>query len=131
MLLKGSTTIVVPPDGAVRVNPAGTPWLATAGTGDVLAGVAGTLLAGGLDPLGGGRGGACLHGPAGALATAAARLTRAACSTRCHARRCPGPDGQTVADWSDESSSPAAAEVDLGAIRPTSRRCAAARRPPR
>ena len=50
VLLKGSTTVVARPDGRSRVNPTGTPALATAGTGDVLAGLCGALLAGGLDP---------------------------------------------------------------------------------
>ena len=50
VLLKGSTTVVAPPDGVdpVLVNTTGTPWLATAGTGDVLAGLAGALLAQGM-----------------------------------------------------------------------------------
>ena len=52
VLLKGSTTVIAPPDGVdpVLVNTTGTPWLATAGTGDVLAGLAGALLAQGLLP---------------------------------------------------------------------------------
>ena len=40
--------------GPVFVNPTGTPWLATAGTGDVLSGLAGALLAQGLAPAAGG-----------------------------------------------------------------------------
>ncbi|WP_030567310.1 NAD(P)H-hydrate epimerase, partial [Streptomyces aureocirculatus] len=52
VLLKGSTTVVASPvgggGGAVRVNPTGTSWLATAGSGDVLSGLAGSLLAAGL-----------------------------------------------------------------------------------
>jgi hydroxyethylthiazole kinase-like uncharacterized protein yjeF len=68
VLLKGSTTVVATPDGRVRVNPTGTPALATAGTGDVLAGLCGALLAGGLDPLDAGSVGAWLHGLAGRLA---------------------------------------------------------------
>jgi hydroxyethylthiazole kinase-like uncharacterized protein yjeF len=68
VLLKGSTTIVAAPDGRVRVNPTGTPALATAGSGDVLAGLCGALLAGGLDPLEAGAVGAWLHGLAGRLA---------------------------------------------------------------
>jgi hydroxyethylthiazole kinase-like uncharacterized protein yjeF len=50
VLLKGSTTVVAPPGGIdpVLVNTTGTPWLATAGTGDVLAGLAGALLAQGM-----------------------------------------------------------------------------------
>ena len=68
VLLKGSTTVVARPDGLVRVNPTGTPALATAGSGDVLAGLCGALLAGGLDPFDAGSVGAWLHGLAGRLA---------------------------------------------------------------
>src|SRR5262249_37017097 len=46
VLLKGSTTVIASPDDEpVLVNPTGTPWLATAGSGDVLSGLAGALLA--------------------------------------------------------------------------------------
>ncbi|MEX0173645.1 NAD(P)H-hydrate dehydratase [Streptomyces sp. LMG1-1-1.1] len=63
VLLKGSTTLVSGPDGGpVRVNPTGTPWLATAGSGDVLSGLAGSLLAAGLPALDAGSCGAYLHG---------------------------------------------------------------------
>jgi hydroxyethylthiazole kinase-like uncharacterized protein yjeF len=48
VLLKGSTTVIADPDGATRVNPTGTPWLATAGSGDVLAGAIGAMLATGV-----------------------------------------------------------------------------------
>ena len=49
VLLKGSTTVVAEPGGGtVFVNPTGTPALATAGSGDVLSGLAGALLAQGL-----------------------------------------------------------------------------------
>jgi ADP-dependent NAD(P)H-hydrate dehydratase / NAD(P)H-hydrate epimerase len=68
VLLKGSTTVVARPDGRVRVNPTGTPALGTAGSGDVLAGLCGALLAGGLDPFDAGSVGAWLHGLAGRLA---------------------------------------------------------------
>ncbi|THA24946.1 NAD(P)H-hydrate dehydratase [Streptomyces sp. RKND-216] len=69
-LLKGSTTLVATPDGAdpVRVNPTGTPRLATAGTGDVLSGLIGSLLAAGLAPRDAAACGAYLHGLAGRLA---------------------------------------------------------------
>jgi len=49
VLLKGSTTVIAAGEGPLLVNPTGTGWLATAGTGDVLAGLAGALLAQGLD----------------------------------------------------------------------------------
>lgn len=62
VLLKGPRTLVVAPDGRVRVNLTGTPWLGTAGAGDVLAGFIGSLLATGLDCLDAGSLGALLHG---------------------------------------------------------------------
>ena len=75
VLLKGSTTVVAGPDPAapVRVNPTGTPWLATAGSGDVLSGLAGALLASGLSPLDAGSVAAYLHGLAGRIASAGER----------------------------------------------------------
>jgi hydroxyethylthiazole kinase-like uncharacterized protein yjeF len=70
VLLKGSTTVIAPPDSVdpVLVNPTGTPWLATAGTGDVLAGLAGALLAQGLLPPQAALSAAYLHGLAARLA---------------------------------------------------------------
>ncbi|MER7804780.1 NAD(P)H-hydrate dehydratase [Streptomyces parvulus] len=69
VLLKGSTTVVAGADGGpVRVNPTGTSWLATAGSGDVLSGLAGSLLASGLSPLDAGSAAAYLHGLAGRFA---------------------------------------------------------------
>ncbi|MFH8756655.1 NAD(P)H-hydrate dehydratase [Streptomyces atroolivaceus] len=63
VLLKGSTTLVAEPgDTAVRVNPTGTSWLATAGSGDVLSGLTGSLLAAGLAPRDAASVGAYLHG---------------------------------------------------------------------
>ncbi|MEU6482860.1 NAD(P)H-hydrate dehydratase [Streptomyces sp. NPDC046887] len=64
VLLKGSTTVVASPDPKepVRVNPTGTPWLATAGSGDVLSGLAGSLLAAGLAPRDAASAAAYLHG---------------------------------------------------------------------
>ena len=72
VLLKGSTTVIAGPDPAapVRVNPTGTPWLATAGSGDVLSGLAGALLASGLAPLDAASAAAYLHGLAGRTAAA-------------------------------------------------------------
>jgi hydroxyethylthiazole kinase-like uncharacterized protein yjeF len=71
VLLKGSTTVVASPDPAepVLVNSTGTPWLATAGSGDVLSGLAGALLAQGVLPVRqAGAVAAYLHGLAGRLA---------------------------------------------------------------
>ncbi|MFI7010292.1 NAD(P)H-hydrate dehydratase [Streptomyces sp. NPDC050145] len=64
VLLKGSTTLIATPaPGApVRVNPTGTAWLATAGSGDVLSGLAGSLLAAGLTALDAASVAAHLHG---------------------------------------------------------------------
>jgi hydroxyethylthiazole kinase-like uncharacterized protein yjeF len=72
VLLKGSTTVVATPDEAepVLVNTTGTPWLATAGTGDVLAGLAGALLAQGLPPAEAAIAAAYLHGLAARIAAA-------------------------------------------------------------
>ncbi|MFJ3618987.1 NAD(P)H-hydrate dehydratase [Streptomyces iakyrus] len=69
VLLKGSTTLVADSGGgAMRVNPTGTGWLATAGSGDVLSGLGGSLLAAGLSAVDAGSAGAYLHGLAGRLA---------------------------------------------------------------
>ncbi|MEV5711036.1 NAD(P)H-hydrate dehydratase [Actinoallomurus sp. NPDC052274] len=67
VLLKGSTTLVAEADRPVRVNPTGTPWLATAGSGDVLSGLTGTLLAGGMPAIDAAAAGAYLHGLAARL----------------------------------------------------------------
>jgi NAD(P)H-hydrate epimerase len=50
VVLKGDDTLVAAPSGMVAVSPGGAPGLATAGTGDVLSGVTGALLARGLEP---------------------------------------------------------------------------------
>lgn len=69
VLLKGSTTLVAAPSGgAVRVNATGTPWLATAGSGDVLSGLTGSLLAAGLPALDAASAAAYLHGLSARLA---------------------------------------------------------------
>lgn len=70
VLLKGRRTVVARPDGRVRVNTTGTPWLATAGAGDVLGGVVGALLAAGLTPYDAASVGAWLHGAAATVAGA-------------------------------------------------------------
>lgn len=69
VLLKGSTTLVADSGGGpVRVNATGTPWLATAGSGDVLSGLSGSLLAAGLPARDAGSVAAYLHGLAGRYA---------------------------------------------------------------
>jgi NAD(P)H-hydrate repair Nnr-like enzyme with NAD(P)H-hydrate dehydratase domain len=67
VLLKGATTLVVSPGSsglAVRAQSDAPSWLATAGSGDVLAGLAGMLLASGLSPLDAGSVAALVHGMA-------------------------------------------------------------------
>lgn len=69
VLLKGPHTLIVEPaslGGRVRVTTVGPPWLATAGAGDVLAGLIGALLAAGLDPFDAASVGSWVHGAAGA-----------------------------------------------------------------
>ncbi|UGY93149.1 NAD(P)H-hydrate dehydratase [Streptomyces gobiensis] len=69
VLLKGSTTLVADSGGGpVRANPTGTSQLATAGSGDVLTGLIGSLLAAGLAARDAAFVGAYLHGIAGRIA---------------------------------------------------------------
>jgi NAD(P)H-hydrate epimerase len=68
VLLKGDDTIVVAPGGPVAVSPGATPALATAGTGDVLSGLIGALLAKGLAPFEAAALGAIAHARAGRAA---------------------------------------------------------------
>jgi len=103
VLLKGSTTVIATAeagpqgpqgtqeDGApVHVNATGTPWLATAGSGDVLSGLAGSLLAQGLGPVDAAACAAYLHG-------LAARLAAAGQSGPAGAHDATSPDGLDVA----------------------------------
>ncbi len=75
VLLKGHHTLVAAPDGRVRVTTTGVPWLATAGAGDVLAGLVGALLAAGLAPYDAASVGSWLHGAAATQAAAGGPLT--------------------------------------------------------
>jgi hydroxyethylthiazole kinase-like uncharacterized protein yjeF len=68
LLLKGNATVVAEPHGKTFVNPTGTPWLGTAGSGDVLSGLIGSLLASGLAAPLAAAAGAYLHGVAGQIA---------------------------------------------------------------
>jgi hydroxyethylthiazole kinase-like uncharacterized protein yjeF len=68
VVLKGRHTLIANPDGRVRVTTTGVPWLATAGAGDVLAGLIGALLAAGLDPFDAASVGSWVHGAAATLA---------------------------------------------------------------
>lgn len=65
VLLKGHRTLIADPDGRVAVNTTGSSWLATAGSGDVLSGIIGSLLASGLGAWEAAAAGAHLHGRAG------------------------------------------------------------------
>jgi hydroxyethylthiazole kinase-like uncharacterized protein yjeF len=70
VLLKGYATVVAEPSGRCFVHPVGAPALATAGSGDVLAGLVGSLLAAGLAPGPAAATGAYLHAAAGQRAAA-------------------------------------------------------------
>jgi hydroxyethylthiazole kinase-like uncharacterized protein yjeF len=75
VLLKGNVTVIAEPGGPVYLNPAGQSWAATAGSGDVLTGIIGALLAAGL--------------PAGEAAAAAAFVHARAAGLSAHD---PGPE---------------------------------------
>jgi NAD(P)H-hydrate epimerase len=68
VLLKGVPTVVAAPDGRAVVSASGTPVLGQGGSGDVLAGMAATLLAQCGDPLHAGAAAAWVHGRAAELA---------------------------------------------------------------
>jgi hydroxyethylthiazole kinase-like uncharacterized protein yjeF len=68
VLVKGPTTIIVGPSGFAASQAEAPPWLATAGAGDVLAGIAGALMAAGLSALDAGEVAAHVHGYAAMLA---------------------------------------------------------------
>ncbi|MGH2463622.1 MAG: ADP-dependent NAD(P)H-hydrate dehydratase, partial [Candidatus Limnocylindria bacterium] len=68
VVLKGANTVIAAPDGQLLRSAVATPALATAGSGDVLAGAIGAMLAGGLDPLDAAGVGVAIHAAAGLLA---------------------------------------------------------------
>jgi len=75
VLLKGDRTIIAAPDGEAWVNPTGTAALATAGSGDVLGGLIGSLLAAGLPAVRAAVAAAYLHGLAGRRAAESGSVT--------------------------------------------------------
>jgi NAD(P)H-hydrate epimerase len=70
LVLKGATSVIGRPDGQVVLNPTGNPGMASGGTGDVLTGILGALLARGLEPGAALETAVWLHGSAGDVAAA-------------------------------------------------------------
>ncbi|HET9491704.1 MAG TPA: NAD(P)H-hydrate dehydratase [Methylomirabilota bacterium] len=70
VVLKGAGSLVAAPSGEVYINPTGNPGMASGGTGDVLTGMAGALLARGLPPVAALQTAVYVHGRAGDLAAA-------------------------------------------------------------
>ena len=75
VLLKGRHTVIASAERGVRITTAGTPWLATAGAGDVLSGLIGSLLATGLQPFDAASVGSWLHGAAATLTSGGGPIT--------------------------------------------------------
>ncbi|MGN0479548.1 MAG: NAD(P)H-hydrate dehydratase, partial [Hominenteromicrobium sp.] len=64
-VLKGAGTVTAAPDGEVRINTTGNAGMAKGGSGDVLAGMTGSLLAQGMKPFEAAYAAVCIHGAAG------------------------------------------------------------------
>ena len=127
VLLKGPGTVVADPDGRLGVNPTGGPWLATAGSGDVLSGIIGGLAARGAGGVRGGRGRSMDPRPS-------RRRGRAYWARGGRPRR--GDPRDIENRWrSDDSMTerfrPAWVEIDLDAVRANTRRYVPPRLRPR
>lgn len=70
LVLKGARTLIASPDGRVLINPTGNAGMASGGTGDVLTGIVGALLARGIDAARAAPAAVYLHGLAGDVAAA-------------------------------------------------------------
>lgn len=70
-VLKGAYTVIAAPDGRLFINTTGNEAMATAGSGDMLAGMITAFLANGMEPLAAAVSAVCLHGAAGDLTAAA------------------------------------------------------------
>jgi hydroxyethylthiazole kinase-like uncharacterized protein yjeF len=103
VLLKGGRTLVATPGRTTRVNFTGSPWLGTAGAGDVLAGLAGSFLAAGADPHDAGSLAAFLHGAASVRANFGGPITAAGVAAALPATIADFHNGvlADVRDWRD------------------------------
>ncbi len=105
VLLKGPRTLVATPGRPTRVNLTGSPWLGTAGSGDVLAGLAGSLLAAGASPHDAGSVAAFLHGAASVRANHGGPVTASMVAAAIPATFAAFHDGlldvADVRDWRD------------------------------
>lgn len=103
VLLKGPRTLIATPGRPTRVNLTGSPWLGTAGAGDVLAGLAGSMLAAGADPHDAGSLAAFLHGAASVRANWGGPVTASAVAAALPATIAAFGNGQLddrdVRDW--------------------------------
>jgi len=103
VLLKGTRTLTATRGRTTRVNLSGSPWLGTAGAGDVLAGLAGSFLASGADPHDAGSLAAFLHGAASVRANPGGPITASAVADAIPATIADFHNGvlNDIRDWRD------------------------------